>query len=158
MLVVAANVGENTQERCARQRAEQMGRVFCGAVRSGRVIIDDNPCDPDSQLFCAEGGEEGVIDGAEIGARHDDDREVEMGYSEIVTAARRLPMDEQLQLVEELVRGMREATATVTPASRKRRAVKRFSQLRGALEPEGLPPTDNELEDEYTEHLIEKYL
>jgi hypothetical protein len=79
-----------------------------------------------------------------------------MGYREIVSAAKRLPIDEQLQLVEELLRGMRQAAAK--PIHRKRQEVKPMSQLRGALKPEGPLPTDNDLEDEYIRHLIEKYL
>ncbi len=79
-----------------------------------------------------------------------------MGSREIVSAAKRLPMGEQLQLVEELLRGMRQTTAK--PVGRKRRQIRPFSELRGALKPEGPLPTDEEVEDGYTRHLIEKYL
>ncbi len=79
-----------------------------------------------------------------------------MGYREVVSAAKRLPLDEQLQLVEELVRGMRQTAAR--PVSREGGQVKPFSELRGALKPEGPLPTDDEVEDEYVKHLIEKYL
>ncbi len=79
-----------------------------------------------------------------------------MEYREIVSAAKRLPPGEQLQLVEELLRGMRQAA--VKPGGRKRRQVKPFSELRGALRPEGPLPTDSEVEDGCTRHLIDKYL
>ncbi len=79
-----------------------------------------------------------------------------MEYREIVSAAKRLPMGEQLQLVEELLRGIRKSAAE-TPRG-KRRHVKRFLELRGALRPEGPLPTDDEIADGYTRHLIEKYL
>ncbi len=79
-----------------------------------------------------------------------------MGYREVVSEAKRLPMDEQLQLVEELLRGMR--LAAWRPTDGKRRRVKPFSKLRGALKPEGPLPSDNEIADAYTKHLIEKYL
>ncbi len=79
-----------------------------------------------------------------------------MAYREIVSEAKRLPLHEQLQLVEEILRGMRE---TAKPAARpKRRRVVPFAQLRGALKAEGPLPTDAELKDAYTDHLVEKYL
>lgn len=79
-----------------------------------------------------------------------------MGYREVMSEVKRLPLHEQLRLVEELLRGMRQ---TAQPAARpKRRRVVPFGQLRGALKPEGLPPNDAELRDAYTEHLVEKYL
>ncbi len=79
-----------------------------------------------------------------------------MEYREIVSAAKRLSMGEQLQLVEELLRSIRQSAAK-TPRG-KRRHVKPFLELRGALRPEGPLPTDDEIADEYTRHLIEKYL
>lgn len=79
-----------------------------------------------------------------------------MFYREIVSEAKRLPLGQQLQLVEELLRTMRQA-ATL-PVRPKRRRVVPFKQLRGALKVEGLLPTDDELKDAYTEHLMEKYL
>lgn len=79
-----------------------------------------------------------------------------MIYSELVSEARRLPHGEQLQLVEDLLRAMRQ-TAT-RPAHPKQRRIVPFKQLRGALKPGGALPTDGELEDAYTRHLLEKYL
>ena len=79
-----------------------------------------------------------------------------MAYREIVSEAKRLPLHEQLQLVEEILRGMRQTTRP--PVRPKRRRVVPFSQLRGALKPEGPLPTDAELQEAYTEHLVEKYL
>ena len=79
-----------------------------------------------------------------------------MFYREIVSEAKRLPLGQQLQLVEELLRVMRQ-TAT-SPARSKRKATIPFNQLRGALRPERALPTDDELADAYTEHLMGKYL
>ncbi len=79
-----------------------------------------------------------------------------MGYREIISAAKRLPVSEQFQLVEELLRELRHTTSKAP--SRRRRQVTPFSQLRGALRPDGPLPTDGDLDDEYTRHLIEKYL
>jgi hypothetical protein len=79
-----------------------------------------------------------------------------MAYHEIVSEAKRLPLGQQFQLVEELLRAMRQ---TATPSVRpKRKRIIPFNQLRGALRPEGALPNDNELEDAYTEHLMGKYL
>jgi hypothetical protein len=79
-----------------------------------------------------------------------------MFYREIVSEAKLLPLGQQLQLVEELMRVMRQ-TAT-SPARSMRKATIPFNQLRGALRPEGALPTDDELADAYTEHLMGKYL
>jgi len=79
-----------------------------------------------------------------------------MVYREIVSEAKRLPLHEQLQLVEELLRDMRQITTKPVRARRKR--VIPFKELRGALKTEGPLPTDDELKNVYTEHLVEKYL
>ncbi len=79
-----------------------------------------------------------------------------MGYREIVSEAKRLPLSEQLRLVEELLRGMRQSAPP--PAHHKRRRIIPFGQLRGALKGGGPAPSDNDLADAYTQHLVEKYL
>jgi len=79
-----------------------------------------------------------------------------MVYREIVSEAKRLPFGEQLLLVEELLRAMRQTTARSARPKQKR--IIPFAQLRGALKPVGPLPTDSELEDAYTKHLMEKYL
>jgi len=79
-----------------------------------------------------------------------------MEYRKVVSAAKRLPMSEQFQLVEELLRGMRQ-TATRSPRARRRPTI-RFSQLRGVLKPVHPGADDADLEDIYTQHLMEKYL
>jgi hypothetical protein len=79
-----------------------------------------------------------------------------MFYREIVSEAKRLPLSQQLQLVEELMRVMRQTA--VPPARFKNKGVIPFTQLRGALRPEGALPTDDELADAYVEHLVRKYL
>ena len=79
-----------------------------------------------------------------------------MVYREVVSEAKRLPLQEQLLLVEELLRSMRQTAQP--PAHPKRRRITPFKQLRGALKPDGLLPADAEFKDAYTEHLLEKYL
>jgi hypothetical protein len=78
-----------------------------------------------------------------------------MLYQEIVNEAKRLPLREQLRLMEELARNLRH-TEEGSPRSRRRR-IRPFSDLRGALKSTGVPPTDAELRDLYVEHLAEKY-
>lgn len=79
-----------------------------------------------------------------------------MVYREIVTEAKRLPLSQQFQLVEELLRAMRRTTPS--HVSVKPKGVIPFGQLRGALKTEGALPADSELKDAYTEYLREKYL
>jgi hypothetical protein len=79
-----------------------------------------------------------------------------MLYREIVDEARRLSLREQLLLVEELLRGIRQSEDA--GSRRKRRRVQPMSELRGALKPVGELPTDGELQDIYAGHLLEKYL
>jgi hypothetical protein len=79
-----------------------------------------------------------------------------MVYREIVSEAKRLPLHEQLLLVEELLHDMRQTTKP--PVRPKRRRIVPFKQLRGALRPEGPLPTDADLKEAYVEHLVEKYV
>ncbi len=79
-----------------------------------------------------------------------------MAYREVLTEAKRLPLGEQLRLVEELLHAMRQSTKRSVPPRRKR--IVPFTQLRGALKLEGALPTDDEIEDAYTGYLMEKYL
>jgi hypothetical protein len=79
-----------------------------------------------------------------------------MVYREIVAEAKQLPLDEQLQLIEELTRAIRRATVPSMPIERE--DVIPFRLLRGALRPAGPLPADRELTDAYVDHLVEKYL
>ena len=79
-----------------------------------------------------------------------------MAYQEIVSSAKRLPLHEQFLLVEELLREMRQAAKP--PTRRNRTRVIPFTRLRGALKPDGPLPSDAQLQDSYTEYLVEKYL
>jgi hypothetical protein len=78
-----------------------------------------------------------------------------MLYREIVTEARRLPLHQQLRLVEELLRDIR--LSEQAPRATRRRA-RPFSEMRGALKPAGSQPSDSDVRDLYGEHLMEKYL
>jgi hypothetical protein len=78
-----------------------------------------------------------------------------MSYHEILDQARRLPLQERLRLVEELVRDMRRSER---PASRRDRKVRPMSQLRGALKSDGPLPTDDDLRNSYADHVLGKHL
>lgn len=79
-----------------------------------------------------------------------------MDYREVVSAAKRLPINEQFRLVEELLRGMRQTTAR--SARSRRKPPVPFTRLRGMLKSEGPTLQDEDLADAYTQHLMEKYL
>ncbi len=79
-----------------------------------------------------------------------------MLYREVISEARRLPLRDQLRLVEELLRDMRLAEQPAPPSRRRR--VRPFSEMRGALKPEGSLPSDADLRELYVDHLLDKYL
>ena len=54
------------------------------------------------------------------------------------------------------VREMRQAAKP--PTRRNRTRVIPFTRLRGVLKPDGPLPSDAQLQDSYTEYLVEKYL
>ena len=78
-----------------------------------------------------------------------------MLYREIIEEASRLPLHEQLRLVEELARNLRRSEERA-PKSRRRR-IRPFSEMRGVLRPAGDLPSDAGLREMYVDHLIEKY-
>jgi hypothetical protein len=75
-----------------------------------------------------------------------------MTYREIVAEIERLPQAEQQALLLWLVKRAR------IEAPRSRRAGPPASALRGIARPDGKMPTDEEIRDDYTNYLIEKYL
>jgi hypothetical protein len=66
----------------------------------------------------------------------------------------RLPLNEQLALLEALTRALRK-TLTQSGTKEPGRAPK---LVRGMLKPDGPMPTDEELKQDYTDYLIKKYL
>jgi hypothetical protein len=75
-----------------------------------------------------------------------------MTYREIVAEIERLPQAEQQALLLWLVKHARIETR------RDRRSGPPASALRGIARPAGKMPTDEEIRDDYTNYLIEKYL
>ncbi len=79
-----------------------------------------------------------------------------MVYRDIVSEAKQLPLEEQLRLVEELLRAIRESAAR--PLQGGREAPIPFTELRGALKRGQALPSDADMEDAYVRHLMDKYL
>ena len=74
-----------------------------------------------------------------------------MTYREIVAEIERLPQAEQKALLLWLVKHARIETRRGT------RPVPPASVMRGIAQPTGKMPTDDEIREDYTDYLIEKY-
>jgi hypothetical protein len=81
---------------------------------------------------------------------------------EIINTIRQLPLNERVELLEEISRSvteeLRSAGATKdrsTDSTAERLAA--FHRLQGMLKTNGSPPTDQELKDDYVNYLEEKY-
>ena len=77
-----------------------------------------------------------------------------MTYREMAVEIERLPLNEQLALLEALTRSLRKA---LTQSDTKEPG-KSLKLVRGMLKPDGPMPTDEELKQDYTDYLIRKYL
>lgn len=77
-----------------------------------------------------------------------------MTYQEIASQIVRLPLDQRLQLLEMLTHSLRSDLAGLAEPSNGDAP----KLTRGMLKPEGPMPTDEELDEAYVDHLIEKYL
>jgi hypothetical protein len=75
-----------------------------------------------------------------------------MTYREVVAEIERLPQAEQQAVLFWLVKHARIET------HRDRRSAPPASALRGIAKPTGKMPTDEEIREDYTNYLIEKYL
>jgi DNA-directed RNA polymerase specialized sigma24 family protein len=84
-----------------------------------------------------------------------------MTREEIIQEINQLPPDERKAIAETVLRGVQEEVAVDSerPASEVSREEKiaAFHRLRGMLQTEGPPPTDDELKDDYVNYLQEKY-
>ncbi|MDY0020811.1 MAG: hypothetical protein RBT47_12515 [Anaerolineae bacterium] len=73
-----------------------------------------------------------------------------MLYQELVEEIKRLSLEDRLSLLELISRSVREELQSDKPQSDS------FLHLRGILKPEGPLPSENELADDHTRHLIDK--
>ena len=74
-----------------------------------------------------------------------------MTHEELIREIMQLPLEQRMELLEALKRSLQEETHL---QERRRDAVRR---LRGIAKPDGPPPSDEEIKDEYTRYLMEKY-
>ncbi len=75
-----------------------------------------------------------------------------MTYQDLIIEIKQLSPDEQNSLLQFLIQLMQESL------SQHARRTNSLARVRGMLKPEGLPPTDDELAEDYTRYLIEKYV
>ena len=91
-----------------------------------------------------------------------------MTQQQFIEEIKRLSVAERLDLLEIISRSVREdleanggapASDVSSPDAQDERARKLAAvrRLRGALKPEGEPPSDEELKESYTNYLAEKY-
>jgi hypothetical protein len=74
-----------------------------------------------------------------------------MTHEELIKEILQLPPEERAEVLEAIKRSLQEEMRL---QERRRDAVRR---LRGIAKPEGPPPSDEEIKDEYTRYLMEKY-
>jgi hypothetical protein len=74
-----------------------------------------------------------------------------MTYQELVTHIRRLPLHERLELLNVLALSLKDE---LNPPGQHGSTLER---IRGIAKPEGPPPTDEQIEEDYTNYLMEKY-
>ena len=74
-----------------------------------------------------------------------------MTYQELVTSIKKLPLEQRLSLIEVVTQSLR----TDLPVKSTRTSS--LERVRGMLKVEGVLPNEQELSDEYTEYLVEKY-
>ena len=75
-----------------------------------------------------------------------------MGTRELLIEIKRLPMTERLALLEALARDLREEMQP--PATPRASSLER---VRGLLQTDAPPPTDEEVQDMIADYLLEKY-
>ncbi len=87
-----------------------------------------------------------------------------MTYAEVMDQVRQLSPTERILLVETILRWMRAEFAQLKTqdyieAKRQQlQSIPPAELVRGMLKPEGPPPTDEELREDYTNYLMRKYL
>jgi hypothetical protein len=74
-----------------------------------------------------------------------------MTQKQLIEEIRQLPLEERMKLLEAISRSVREE---MRPRERRESAVRR---LRGIAKPDGPLPSDEEIKEDYTRYLTEKY-
>ena len=74
-----------------------------------------------------------------------------MTHEELIKEIMQLPLEQRMELLETISRSLREE---MRPREQKESIV---SRLRGIAKFDGPPPTDEEIKEDYTRYLMEKY-
>ncbi|HEX8649567.1 MAG TPA: hypothetical protein VF708_01910 [Pyrinomonadaceae bacterium] len=74
-----------------------------------------------------------------------------MTHEQLIKEIRQLPLEQRMELLEVISRSVREE---LRPRERRESIV---SRLRGIAKPDGLPPSDEEIKEDYARYLTEKY-
>ena len=75
---------------------------------------------------------------------------------ELIERVTRLPVSQRLELIELLTHSLREELAP-QPTTATEDAVDMVNRLFGILRTDDLPPTDEEIKEDYTNYLSQKY-
>ena len=74
-----------------------------------------------------------------------------MTVQEMISEIKRLSLEERLELLKLLTHSLRDER------QKRPREESSVNRVRGMLKPDGPIPSDSELNDEYTDYLVEKY-
>jgi hypothetical protein len=74
-----------------------------------------------------------------------------MTREQLIKEINQLSLEQRLELLEAISRSVREELGL------REQRVLAVERLRGIAKPDGLPPTDEEIKEEYTNYLTEKY-
>jgi hypothetical protein len=74
-----------------------------------------------------------------------------MTHEELIKEIMQLPLEQRMEILETISRSLREE---MRPREQKESIV---SRLRGIAKFDGPPPTDEEIKEDYTRYLTEKY-
>ena len=87
-----------------------------------------------------------------------------MTQEEIINTIRQLPLNERVELLEEISRSVKEelrsagaAKDQANDSTQREEKLAAFHRLRGMLKTNEPPPTDQELKDDYVNYLEKKY-
>ena len=80
-----------------------------------------------------------------------------MSRQELLAAIEQLPLAERLSLIEAVTRRLREEIESTSRGTVELAGESVAVKLRGAFKASGEPPTDEEMREDYTNYLMEKY-
>ncbi len=75
-----------------------------------------------------------------------------MTREQLIEEIRQLPLEQRMELLEALSRSVEEELRIQRKGERST-----VNRLRGIAKPDGVPPSDEEIKEDYTRYLAEKY-